>query len=192
MKLKDYIQLSGPLFEAVQLRQVFPDGKTFVDATPKGDPKEILEAYARETETPGFNLKAFVLQHFDLPKEESLPLPNAQTMEDYIKALWPLLRREMKASSEKSTLISLPHPHIVPGGRFRECFYWDSYFTALGLPLPIIKEMVENFASLIERFGMIPNGNRVYFATRSQPPDFSHLLTLLIEKGEEPFARLFA
>lgn len=192
MKLEDFIQLSGPLFEAVQLGQIFPDGKTFVDAIPKGDPKEILEAYTKEKEGLGFDLNAFVLKHFDLPKEEEVSPPNAQTMDEYIEGMWPLLRKEMKDPSEKSTLISLPHPHIVPGGRFRECFYWDSYFTALGLPLSFIKEMALNFASLIDRFGMIPNGNRVYFTSRSQPPYFSHLLKLLIEKGEESFARRFA
>ena len=32
------------------------------------------------------------------------------------------------------------------------------------------KHMIENFADLINRFGFVPNGNRVYYLTRSQPP----------------------
>ena len=32
--------------------------------------------------------------------------------------------------------------------------------------------MLENFSSMIEMYGMIPNGNRVYYTKRSQPPLF--------------------
>ncbi|MBW5802526.1 hypothetical protein FIV31_02600 [Coxiella endosymbiont of Ornithodoros amblus] len=27
----------------------------------------------------------------------------------------------------------LPHPYVLPGGYFREIYYWDSYLTAEGL-----------------------------------------------------------
>ncbi|MGU0160043.1 trehalase family glycosidase [Escherichia coli] len=27
----------------------------------------------------------------------------------------------------------MPEPYVVPGGHFREVYYWDSYFTMLGL-----------------------------------------------------------
>ncbi|MDR2083058.1 MAG: hypothetical protein LBP35_05630 [Candidatus Ancillula trichonymphae] len=33
----------------------------------------------------------------------------------------------------RSTLMQLPHSYIKAGGRFEEMYYWDSYFTALGL-----------------------------------------------------------
>jgi alpha,alpha-trehalase len=32
--------------------------------------------------------------------------------------------------------------------------------------------MLENFAALIKQFGMMLNGNRVYYIRRSQPPLF--------------------
>ena len=32
--------------------------------------------------------------------------------------------------------------------------------------------MLENFSAMIEAYGMIPNGNRVYYTKRSQPPLF--------------------
>ena len=32
--------------------------------------------------------------------------------------------------------------------------------------------MLENFSSMIKMYGMIPNGNRVYYTKRSQPPLF--------------------
>ena len=34
---------------------------------------------------------------------------------------------------QRHTLLPLPHPVIVPGGRFRENYYWDSYWIVLGL-----------------------------------------------------------
>ncbi|MCB1081592.1 MAG: trehalase, partial [Chlamydiia bacterium] len=140
---------------------------------------------------PTFDLKAFVDTHFRLPSAQMEEIPEAHTIEEYIEKMWPILRKEMKKNSEWDTLIPLPNPHIVPGGRFRECFYWDSYFTALGLPITYIKEMVQNFAHLIDLFGFIPNGNRIYFTSRSQPPYFSFLLKLLYDKGEKDFALTF-
>jgi alpha,alpha-trehalase len=69
-----------------------------------------------------------------------------------------------------------------PGGRFREVYYWDSYFTMLGLAESgldaIVLDMVDNFAHEIDRFGHIPNGNRTYYLSRSQPPFFSHMVEL--------------
>jgi alpha,alpha-trehalase len=84
----------------------------------------------------------------------------------------------------------LPHPFVVPGGRFREVYYWDSYFTMLGLQvskkIELIENMVDNFAYLIDSYGFIPNGNRSYFLSRSQPPFFSLMVELLAEeKGNE-------
>ncbi|NGX51465.1 MAG: Periplasmic trehalase [Chlamydiae bacterium] len=192
MAIESYIQLFGPLFEAVVKGAIFSDAKTFVDATPKTDPKVVIESYDRERMLPDFDLKAFVTEHFILPKTVEYTAPKTSNMREYIKEMWPILLREMDSPSPYSTLISLPKPHIVPGGRFRECFYWDSYFSAIGLiqcgEERLVKDMVENFASLIDRFGFIPNGNRLYFTSRSQPPYFSHLLTLLCEIGEEEFA----
>ncbi|MEL4411540.1 trehalase family glycosidase, partial [Shewanella algae] len=71
------------------------------------------------------------------------------------------------------------------GGRFREIYYWDSYFTMLGLlesgRIDLIEQMVKNFASLIDRFGFIPNGNRTYYLGRSQPPFFALMVSVLMD-----------
>lgn len=190
--MEKFIQVSGPLFEAVQKGKVFPDGKTFVDALPKEEPALILKAFEEEKRSPSFDLKAFINDHFTLPDRDVDQIPPSSSMKDYIWKMWNILLKDMKAPSPHSTLISLPHPHIVPGGRFRECFYWDSYFTALGLivsgQIALIKMMVENFAFLIDQLGFIPNGNRVYFASRSQPPYLAFLITLLYDAGEKAFA----
>ncbi|HEX4932287.1 MAG TPA: trehalase family glycosidase, partial [Gemmatimonadaceae bacterium] len=64
-----------------------------------------------------------------------------------------------------------------------ELYYWDSYFTMLGLAasghIAMVEQMVENFASLVDRIGLIPNGNRTYYCTRSQPPFFVLMIELL-------------
>ncbi len=90
------------------------------------------------------------------------------------------------------TLIPLPYPYIVPGGRFREIYYWDSYFTMLGLEQDkrkeIIRNMLDNFSYLIDTYGYIPNGNRTYFLGRSQPPFFSMMISVLAEmEGDTVF-----
>ena len=85
-----------------------------------------------------------------------------------------------------SSLLPLPYPYIVPGGRFNEIYYWDSYFTQLGLQqsgrVDMIENMIKNFAHLIETVGYIPNGNRSYFIGRSQPPFFSLMVRLLAQE----------
>jgi alpha,alpha-trehalase len=69
---------------------------------------------------------------------------------------------------------------------FQEMYYWDTYFTALGLVgtrhAELALDMTENMAWLIERFGMIPNGSRYYFLSRSQPPFFTRMVMLTLEE----------
>lgn len=74
-------------------------------------------------------------------------------------------------------LLYLPHPYVVPGGRFNEMYGWDSYFIILGLlqsgHVDLARDMVENFFFEIEHYGGILNANRTYYLTRSQPPFLS-------------------
>jgi alpha,alpha-trehalase len=71
---------------------------------------------------------------------------------------------------------------VVPGGRFREVYYWDSYFTMLGLVesgrTDLVKDMLDNFAYLVRTVGHVPNGNRTYYLGRSQPPYFAAMVGL--------------
>jgi alpha,alpha-trehalase len=187
MELEIY-ELS-PLFEAVQLNQVFADGKTFVDCVPKAPTADILYRYLRQKRDPGFNLKDFVLDNFELPGTFATPFKtdSNKTAAEHIQQLWPMLTRQ--PDEKKGSLIPLPHPYVVPGGRFGEVYYWDSYFTMLGLRQSgmhdMIENMVNNFSHLIRSLGYIPNGNRSYFLGRSQPPFFSLMVQLLAEiKGD--------
>jgi alpha,alpha-trehalase len=178
------IQMQGALFEAVQLSRIFPDSKTFVDSTPKSDPEKILHDYEQSKDKAGFDLRAFVLENFTLPKPaeaRSDSPPDTSSLENYISSLWPRLQRTPQDVEANSTLIPLKHNYIVPGGRFNEIYYWDSYFTSLGLvragKVDLVESMVNNFIRLQDILGLIPNGNRSYYATRSQPP----VLYLMIE-----------
>ncbi len=80
-------------------------------------------------------------------------------------------------------MLPLPYPYVVPGGRFREVYYWDSYFTMLGLEVDgqhaLAVDMLKNFAYEIDKYGHIPNGNRSYYLSRSQPPFFSLMVDLI-------------
>jgi alpha,alpha-trehalase len=176
----------GALFAAVERSALFPDSKTFVDATPRFAPAAISADYARSRGEPGFDLRAFVARNFELP---AAPPPAFRTdadqsMEEHIRALWPVLTRDVAPeSATASTLIPLPRPYVVPGGRFREVYYWDSYFTMLGLAasgrLDLVRDMLDDFAYLVRTFGHVPNGNRTYYLSRSQPPFLAAMVALL-------------
>ena len=168
----------GKLFHDVQMSGMFPDSKTFADARPLTDPAGITQ------QVDGNNLAAFVQQHFEVPKPvgEGFHSDPSQSMEQHIAALWPVLTRQPDSADPHSSLLPLPHPYVVPGGRFREVYYWDSYFTMLGLVqsgrTDLVKDMLDNFAYLIETVGHIPNGNRTYYLSRSQPPFFGAMVGL--------------
>ena len=174
----------GALFHDVQMAAVYPDSKTFVDARPMSAPADIAARYAAAKSTAGFDLKAFVMQNFEAPKAAGADFTTdtTRTMEEHIRELWPVLTRHADAADPHSSLIPLPNAYVVPGGRFREVYYWDSYFTMLGLVeskrTDLVRSMLDNFAHLIATVGHIPNGNRTYYLGRSQPPYFAAMVGL--------------
>ncbi|MEL4016144.1 alpha,alpha-trehalase TreA [Dryocola clanedunensis] len=180
--------LLGPLFTDVQTAKLFPDQKTFADAVPNGDPLMILADYRMQRNQSGFDLKHFVQVNFILPKEgEKYVPPEGQTLREHIDGLWPVLTRTTDSAGKWDSLLPLPKPYVVPGGRFREVYYWDSYFTMLGLAesghWDKVQDMTDNFASEIDTWGHIPNGNRSYYLSRSQPPFFAFMVELLASHG---------
>jgi alpha,alpha-trehalase len=174
----------GPLFHDVQMSGIFPDSKTFVDARPLLAPADIVARYETARHAAGFNLRTFVEQNFALPRPvaEGFHTDPTRTMEQHIEALWPVLTRPPDSADARSSLIPLPNSYVVPGGRFREVYYWDSYFTMLGLVqsgrTDLVRDMLDNFAYLIATVGHIPNGNRTYYLSRSQPPFFGAMVGL--------------
>ena len=176
------------LFSAVQSAGVFPDSKTFADAVPRAPPQTILRRFhALQPNTPQA-LRQFVEQNFLIgdtaaPVEAQQPLAAGLPIGAHIDQLWSRLTRDTATVPPFSSALPLPRPYVVPGGRFRELYYWDSYFTMLGLAQSgrqdLVRDMIDDFASLVDRYGHIPNGTRSYYLGRSQPPFFFEMVALL-------------
>ncbi len=177
------------LFVAVQSGPVFADSKTFVDCAPVGEPAAILQAYRDQFRRPDFELAAFVDRHFDVthpPKSEYQSEPG-QGLCAHIDSLWPVLTRDPRQHAANASMLHLPEPYVVPGGRFGEMYYWDSYFTMVGLAASertdLLCAMLTNFSYLIDTYGHVPNGTRSYYLSRSQPPVFALMLELAEQHG---------
>jgi alpha,alpha-trehalase len=178
------------LFVAVQTAQIYSDSKAFPDAVPKEAPQAILNQYHAARSGSPAALEHFVEAHFTLPSEVvgAPSPPDRVSIVAHIDGLWDPLTRSSASAPPYSSLLALPQPYVVPGGRFREIYYWDSYFTMLGLAesrrQDLVTGMVRDFAYLIDTFGHVPNGARTYYLSRSQPPFFFAMVGLL--SGEDP------
>ena len=175
----------GELFRAVEMANLFPDQKTFADAIPREPPATVMADYDRQKGLPGFDLKTFVDRHFELPSHHFdvfKPRPD-RDVRAYISDAWEALQRKPDEIEPYSSLLPLGRPYVVPGGRFSEIYYWDSFFVMLGLEEDgrgaLARDMLDNMASLIDRYGHVPNGNRSYYLSRSQPPFFSCMVELI-------------
>jgi alpha,alpha-trehalase len=184
------------LFVAVQSQSVYPDGKTFVDAVPKLAPELILARYQAAHPDSVEALRHFVDENFSLPAlaVSAASVPEHKSVTAHIDGLWDQLTRTTSSAAPFASLLPLPKPYVVPGGRFREIYYWDSYFTMLGLiesgRHDLVQDMVDDFAHLIDAYGHVPNGTRTYYLSRSQPPFFFEMVALLGREGTgEAFAR---
>jgi alpha,alpha-trehalase len=190
-------EMYGELYRAVELAGVFPDSKMFADMIPNVSPKQITADYQKARGQANFDLHSFVAGHFSAPpRDESAYVSDPdQTVVAHVDTLWNVLRRQPDTVvSRWSSLLPLPAPYIVPGGRFDEVYYWDSYFMMLGLEQSgrhdLALDQLNNFATLIDRYGHIPNGNRTYYLSRSQPPFFAEMVALIAEKdGDRVYLR---
>lgn len=189
--------LYGQLFYDVQTStNVFEDSKSFVDVVPLFDVAEIKEKYKKLSPKSDSVIIDFIHSNFKLPNNMNMYKSDSLSINDHISALWSVLKRQPD-EKQSGTLIPLPYPYIIPGGRFREIYYWDSYFTMLGLQkdnqIEMIQDMVDNFTYLIDVYGFIPNGNRTYYLSRSQPPFYASMIQLLAEsKGDSIYLKFLS
>lgn len=180
-------QVYGALFQRVQTERILEDSKTFADATARAAPEEILRRYDASKDRAGFSLKAFVNENFVLPSPAASEFQTRprEEIRAHVDRLWGVLTRKPQDSRGADSQLRLTTRYVVPGGRFRELYYWDSYFTMVGLQASghydLVADMVENFAGLIDRYGHIPNGSRSYYLSRSQPPFFAAMVELQAE-----------
>jgi alpha,alpha-trehalase len=189
--MKPYYKQLFELFERAHLERINKDGKAITDARPNKDCTTIQELYEQEKNSSGFDVKFFFTDHFTFPQPKTSGYSTNidEGIVAHIRKLWTVLSRNADTSEESSSLIALPHPYIVPGGRFAEVYYWDTYFTMLGMVrhglLVEVEHLIDNFSYLIQTIGYIPNGNRDYYIGRSQPPFFCLMVELLAEyKGD--------
>ena len=194
------IYCHGDLLHTVQMASIYPDSKTFVDMKMKKPPNETLAAFRKfmdltESAPTKQQIAQFVNETFDpagaefedwIPMDwrkepkflENIKDQHLRKFASDLNDIWKLLGRKMKDDvKENETLYSIiyvPNPVIVPGGRFREFYYWDSYWIIKGLLLSemysTVRGMLTNFVTIVDRIGFIPNGGRIYYEMRSQPP----------------------
>ena len=85
---------SSDLFHQVQTSGMFSDSKTFADAEPKSSFEHILALYEQSHSDAGFDLKAFVSEHFAIRKLEELTSSvQHEQLEQQIHHLWSVLKK---------------------------------------------------------------------------------------------------
>ncbi|XP_053728194.1 trehalase [Synchiropus splendidus] len=210
------IYCSGPILDQVQRAKLYDDDKYFVDMKLKFPPAVVISNFEKLSSEfpnrtlPQSQLKVFLDQNFEPAGMEFEPWtpqdwhekpkflanvtdPQLQAWAEKIHGLWKQLGRKIRAEvqlrPELYSLIHTPHPVVVPGGRFRELYYWDSYWVLQGLLLSEMTNtslgMIQNFLYLVNRFGFVPNGGRVYYERRSQPPFLTQMVRLYHRATED-------
>lgn len=193
------VYCDGPLLRTVQLAEIFEDSKTFVDLSQIHEMNETLSNFNKLMQATGnkpnrTQVAQFVRDNFasqieihnwTIPdwKEDPRIIKRVQDADyrKWLKALniiWKQLARqvnkEIAENPDRHSLIYVENGFIIPGGRFKEFYYWDSYWVIEGLLLCEMHQtaqgMINNFLSMVERYGFVPNGGRVYYLMRSQPP----------------------
>ncbi|KAI9454058.1 trehalase [Lactarius psammicola] len=205
---------AGALLQTVNVAKLWSDPKTFVDKPTNSSPQSVLAAFAPINSTnttegavvdfvdsnfrgEGLELEAQALPNFNAnpPFLNNVADPLLKAFAQVVHSYWTQLIRGTNPSTLcdgracESTLIPLNHTFVVPGGRFREQYYWDSFWIIEGLIqsqlFDIAKETLENFMDEIERFGFIPNGGRIYYLNRSQPPLFIWMLSTYVSASND-------
>ncbi|KAI0204709.1 Six-hairpin glycosidase-like protein [Astrocystis sublimbata] len=200
------IYCTGELLRQVELARPFSDSKTFVDLPTKKPLNEVLAAFEKLAKplTNDTELNDFLSTYFGEAGSELETVPTDQLETDpvfldkiedsvikqfteKVIEIWPDLTRKYVGSGEcddcVNSFIPVNRTFVVAGGRFREPYYWDSFWIIEGLLrtkgsfTKISRNIIENFLDFVEEFGFVPNGARLYYLNRSQPP----LLTQMVK-----------
>ncbi|KAI8086001.1 trehalase, partial [Halteromyces radiatus] len=203
------IYCEGPLLKTVQLAKLFNDSKTFVDMPTSKPVDQVLEAFHALGQNPDkTSIQSFVETNFAKEGSEMKPhnitihpLEWLDKVDDliyrgWINSLhhaWSSLTFEFDTSHLcqgcVSSTLPVKRPFVVPGGRFREFYYWDSYFVIEGLLQSglnsLALDMIENFLDFVDTYGFMPNGARIYYLNRSQPPFLVEMVKLYYQKTKD-------
>ncbi|KAH9891494.1 glycoside hydrolase family 37 protein [Xylariomycetidae sp. FL2044] len=204
------IYCQGELLREIQLAQPFSDSKTFVDLPTTRPLDEVLAAFRNLTRPLSNNteLNSFLSTYFGQAGSELAEVPEGELTtnptfldkidDSVIKQfvgqvidIWPDLTRSYvgagNCSGCVSSFIPVNRTFVVAGGRFREPYYWDSYWIIEGLIrtggsfTEISRNIIENFLDFVEKFGFVPNGARVYYLNRSQPPLLTQMVKIYVD-----------
>ncbi|CAB3363626.1 Hypothetical predicted protein [Cloeon dipterum] len=209
------IYCHGELLKTVQINSPYPDSKTFVDMKMKYSVPETLVHFEKMMNSTNqkpskLDVEIFLNATFDPAGQEfedwdpsdwtatpkfldSVVDPDLKAWGAKLNDLWKFLGRkikdDVKTYPEQYSIIYVPNPVIVPGGRFREFYYWDSYWIVKGLLLSemnhTVKGMLSNFLTIVEEYGFIPNGGRIYYRQRSQPPLLIPMMEAYYDKTQD-------
>lgn len=209
----------GGLLDAVQRTGLFQDSKHFVDMPLRVDPEEALAAFEAlpvQARSNPERLRSFVEDHFEEPGVELLPHvprdwhdeppllkhvrdPELQELLRALNSLWLTLCRvvapRVQDAPQRHSILHRRFPVVLPGGRFRETYYWDSYWIVEGMlacgMIETAKGLVQNLLDDVECFGFVPNGSRIYYLNRSQPPLLCEMVATVaraLDNGATPNA----
>lgn len=200
MPVSSEVYCHGRLLHTIQMAGVYKDSKYFVDMKMKRPSNETLASFDAFMKSVGdaptkpqverfvndtFEPAGYEFEDWDPADWIASPTFLRRIEDDELRKfgsdlnqIWKLLGRKMKddvrLNEELYSIIYVPHPVIVPGGRFREFYYWDSYWIVKGLLLSemytTVRGMLNNFVSIVDKIGFIPNGGRIYYTMRSHPP----------------------
>lgn len=206
---------AGALLQTVNVANLYVDQKTFTDKPTVRNSSAVLTSFQElvdNNQTDIGDILDFVNENFGGEGGELQALQLADFVEepqflsnvtdDVVRAFaqevhsyWFDLIRSTNETALcdgvdcESTLIPLNHTFVVPGGRFREQYYWDSFWIVEGLIQSELYEVVnatlQNFMDELETIGFIPNGGRTYFLNRSQPPLFTHMLVAYVAASND-------
>ena len=198
----DKVFCQDDVLEKVQMAGIFKDSKTFVDMPLKQNfskdiradilrnqtKTELLETVQKYFDEPGKELVAIdIVEPINEPKFlQKIKSKEYKLWATHLCSVWKKLVRKMpgevQENADRYSLLYMNNSFVVPGGRFREMYYWDTYWSIEGLLLcemfETTRNILENLLQLVESIGFMPNGGRKYYKNRSQPP----FLTLMAER----------
>lgn len=200
------VYCDGTILRSIQLAQIFNDSKTFVDMPMRYDPIDILRNFSMLQGNDFLSLSSFIDENFLPAGSDILPWipedfqrnpmflsfiddPDSKLWACELNNLWLLLGKivssDVVVNPQRHSLLPRPFPMIVPGGRFRESYYWDTYWILRGLLVSGMTHtswgIISNLITDVENFGFVPNGGRIYYLDRSQPPLLNEMVCAYVE-----------
>ncbi|KAJ2257961.1 hypothetical protein GGI13_000750 [Coemansia sp. RSA 455] len=202
------IYCQGDLLHAVQMAKLYSDDKTFVDKPTLKPPAQVLANFAQigganasrealiKFVDENFGQEGSELKPVELTELDATPAflnnvtdPLLKAFGQTVNGYWSTLVREQDYSSLCegciSSMLSLKYHFAVPGGRFREIYYWDTYFTIEGMLRSGLKDLtrsiIRDLLAFVDFHGFVPNGARVYYLNRSQPPMLALMVKIYYE-----------